>query len=58
MAMFLAQLMHESEGLTKKMEIRCGKSCTATGACLNDYKSSLGFKGKHYCGRGYIQLVV
>ena len=57
LAMFLAHILQESGGLKFKIEKRCGKHCTATGACLKDYKTPEDAPGKHYCGRGYIQLV-
>ena len=57
MAMFLTHMLQESGGLQFKIEKRCGSHCTATKACLKDYKTGQDIPGKHYCGRGYIQLV-
>ncbi|KAJ1661116.1 hypothetical protein IWQ61_000052 [Dispira simplex] len=48
-AMFLANLIHESMGLREKAEIRC-----RTTGCPGEYGS--GTTGPKYYGRGYIQL--
>lgn len=48
-AMFLAQIMWESAGLTKKIEDDCQSKC-------GDYASAGDPPGSCYCGRGYIQL--
>ncbi|OMH82721.1 Chitinase 4 [Zancudomyces culisetae] len=50
-AMFLAQIMHESDGLKAKSEYRC-----ATEDCTADYAAPGDYPGKAYYGRGYIQL--
>lgn len=50
-AMFLAQLIHESIGLTAKSELRC-----AGNGCPGEYSSAGDPPDKHYYGRGYIQL--
>ena len=51
-SMFLAQLIHESAGLSAIEEIRCldGKTC------IGEYKDDIGLPGKEYHGRGFIQL--
>ena len=54
LAMFLAQIIHESGGLQFKMEQRCGSGCKN---CPWDYVDPKDYPGQHYCGRGYIQLV-
>ncbi|KAJ1958232.1 hypothetical protein IWQ62_004933 [Dispira parvispora] len=48
-AMFLANIMHESMGLREKSEIRCRNT-----GCPGEYGS--GPTGPFYYGRGYIQL--
>ena len=50
-AMFLAQIMHESGGLKFKEEIRCMHS-----GCPGEYETGEGVPGKRYFGRGYMQL--
>lgn len=50
-AMFLAQLLHESGGLRYKIEERCINS-----HCPGEYVSPGDKPNKHYYGRGYIQL--
>ena len=50
-AMFLAQIMHESGGLKFKEEIRCMHN-----GCPGEYETGEGVPGKRYFGRGYIQL--
>ena len=50
-AMFLAQILHESGGLTVKAEERCLKN-----GCRGDYETKEDFPKKRYYGRGYIQL--
>jgi len=51
LAMFLAQILHESGGLIYKSEIRCqGNNCPG------DYRSPGDAPNKFYFGRGYIQL--
>lgn len=50
-AMFLAQLQHESGGLKHKIEERCINS-----QCPGEYVSPGDDPTKHYYGRGYIQL--
>lgn len=55
LAMFLAQVMHESNGLTEKVERRCATNPTV--ACANDYIfPELDVPHQQYFGRGYIQL--
>ncbi|KAJ1655754.1 hypothetical protein IWQ61_004554 [Dispira simplex] len=49
-AMFLANVLHESGGLQYKAEIRC----QGNGGCPGEYGSPPG--GPMYYGRGYIQL--
>jgi predicted chitinase len=51
LAMFLAQILHESGGLTKISEIRCQGN-----NCVDDYRSPGDHSNKFYFGRGYIQL--
>ena len=53
LAMFLAQIMWESDGLRAKREYYCYP--TFNSGC--EYSSGIGFPGAHYFGRGYIQLV-
>jgi len=53
-AMFLANILQESAGLTRIIEDRCGKGCFK---CPADYKDRGDSAGVRYCGRGYIQLV-
>ena len=55
MAMFLAQIMHESGGLAVKIESMCGSGCFK---CPGQYVTQDDYPGKRYCGRGYIQLVI
>ena len=51
-AMFLAQILHESGGLKYTAEIKCKDT-----GCPGDYPlTGIGKPGKHYFGRGYIQL--
>jgi chitinase len=51
LAMFLAEIIWESQGLVKKSEIKCqGNNCAA------DYRSDGDDPNKFYYGRGYIQL--
>ena len=50
-AMFLAQILHESGGLTVKAEERCLKD-----GCRGDYETKDDYPKKRYYGRGYIQL--
>ena len=51
-AMFLGEILHESMGLTKTLEVGCeNNSCTQ----YND-TPGVDVPGKTYCGRGYIQL--
>lgn len=51
LAMFLAQIIHESGGLKHKVEA----ACRDTG-CPGQYKTQGDVPGKNYYGRGYIQL--
>jgi predicted chitinase len=56
-AMFLAQVWHESGALQYKEEIACSGSEAKAAACDANYPiKGNGVKGKHYYGRGYIQL--
>lgn len=50
-AMFLAQILWESDGLRAKSEIRC-----AGNQCVGEYRSPGDPENKFYYGRGYIQL--
>jgi chitinase len=50
LAMFLAQVLHESNGLQNLEEVRCMNH-----GCLGEYDSSR-FGGHQYYGRGYMQL--
>ena len=51
-AMALAQIMHESKGLTKKEEERCAQT-----KCAGEYTNEgCEVPGQYYFGRGYIQL--
>ncbi|PVV01530.1 hypothetical protein BB560_004045 [Smittium megazygosporum] len=50
-AMFLAQILWESDGLRAKEEYYC-----QTNDCSTAYSSALDLPGKVYSGRGYIQL--
>ncbi|RVD93253.1 endochitinase [Tubulinosema ratisbonensis] len=50
-AMFLAQIIHESAGLTAIEEQAC-----LNGGCQGQYGSDQGEPGKSYHGRGFIQL--
>lgn len=54
LAMFLAQIIHESGGLVFKIEQACGSGCVN---CPGQYITNDDYPGKRYCGRGYIQLV-
>lgn len=51
LAMFLAEILHESGGLRYKKEL----ACEHTG-CPGSYVAGGEPAGKHYYGRGYIQL--
>ena len=55
LAMFLAQVMHQSNGLTSKIEEKCGSGCLN---CKMDYTYPADQPNKLYCGRGYTQLVI
>lgn len=50
LAMFIAQLMHESGGLQKRVET----ACAGPHGCPNMYDGIV--NGRQYFGRGYIQL--
>jgi len=50
LAMFLAQILWESDGLKAVREYAC------LSGCPNEYKTSDDVPGKSYYGRGYIQL--
>ena len=50
-AMFLAQLLHESGGLTVKAEEKCLKD-----SCRKEYRRKRDPSNKFYFGRGYLQL--
>ncbi|CAL8128783.1 unnamed protein product [Orchesella dallaii] len=51
-AMALAQMIHESEGLQAKRELRCVQT-----QCFNEYRDARCDRpGTYYFGRGYIQL--
>ena len=50
-AMFLAQLLHESGGLTVKAEEKCLKN-----SCRKEYRRKRDPPNKFYFGRGYLQL--
>ncbi|KAJ1680405.1 hypothetical protein EV182_000060 [Spiromyces aspiralis] len=50
-AMFLAEILWESDGLTAVKEIACENT-----GCPGQYGSSSDASGKSYYGRGYIQL--
>ncbi|PVU96442.1 hypothetical protein BB561_001178 [Smittium simulii] len=50
-AMFLSEILWESDGLKAKEEYACMQR-----DCSKDYGSKLDFPGKVYSGRGYIQL--
>ncbi|RNA42025.1 chitinase 4-like [Brachionus plicatilis] len=52
LAMFLAQILWESDGLQAKIEY----ACSGPSGCPYSYKSSSDEPGKQYFGRGYIQL--
>ena len=54
-AMFLANIIHETGGLQKIIEEICGSGCAK---CLNAYTTGDDHVGSHYCGRGYLQLVI
>nr|ALV66657.1 putative endochitinase [Muscidifurax raptorellus] len=51
LAMFLAQLIHESGGFQFREEIACRET-----HCPGQYVDNVGLPGKHYYGRGFIQL--
>lgn len=51
--MYLTQILWESDGLRAKEEY----ACIATG-CPGQYTTGIGYPGKNYYGRGYIQLVI
>ncbi len=51
LAMFLAEILHESGGLIYKREIRCIKD-----GCPNDYRIPGDDTNSFYYGRGFIQL--
>lgn len=51
LAMFLAEIVHESGGLYYKREIICQKD-----GCPNSYRSAGDPPGIYYYGRGFIQL--
>ncbi len=51
LAMFLANILHESGGLRYKREIRCEGN-----GCPGDYRSDGDAPGVYYFGRGFIQL--
>jgi chitinase len=51
LAMFLAEILHESGGLIYKREIRC-----INDGCPNDYRSPGDDPNIFYYGRGFIQL--
>lgn len=52
LAMFLATVLWESDGLTALREYQCYPKLNAN--C--SYSTGLGYKGRNYYGRGYIQL--
>lgn len=52
LAMFLAQILWESDGLQSKIEY----ACSGPDGCPYSYKSMTDEPGKQYFGRGYIQL--
>jgi hypothetical protein len=54
LAMFLAQILWESDGLRAMREYLCYPTLSST-SCA--YSSGIGFPGQNYFGRGYIQLV-
>ncbi|RWS11900.1 hypothetical protein B4U79_02455, partial [Dinothrombium tinctorium] len=51
LAMFLAQILHESGGLIYKKEIACART-----GCPGVYDNGVGYPRRNYYGRGYIQL--
>nr|ALV66643.1 putative endochitinase 1 [Melittobia sp. EOM-2016] len=51
LAMFLAQLIHESGGFQFREEIACKNT-----KCPGQYVDKVGLPGKYYYGRGFIQL--
>ncbi len=53
LAMFLSQIMWESDGLRAMREYYCYP--TFNSGCA--YSTGIGFPGQNYFGRGYIQLV-
>ena len=54
LAMFLAHVFFQSNGLTNKVETQCGSGCRN---CHAMYTYPADFPGKYYCGRGFLQLV-
>lgn len=52
-AMFLAQIMHESGGLSQLVEKGCNED---PAKCGKNYDDGKGKPGKYYFGRGFIQL--
>lgn len=52
LAMFLAQILWESDGLKAKVEY----ACSGPNGCPYSYKSASDEPGRQYYGRGYIQL--
>ena len=51
-AMFLAQIIHESGGLSVIEEMKCAEG----NACASEYRDDVGLPDKDYHGRGFIQL--
>ena len=51
LAMFVAQIIHESAGLTQKIEAACFES-----GCPGHYETPSDVPGKRYYGRGYMHL--
>jgi len=51
LAMFLVQVLWESDGLRAKLEYKCKAD-----GCPKEYRHKLDRPGKKYFGRGYIQL--
>ena len=54
-AMFLANIVQESAGLSRIIEDACGAGCV--NCPLPAYTDSRDYAGVRYCGRGYMQLV-
>lgn len=54
LAMFLAQILWESDGLKATREYYCYP--TFNSGC--EYSTGIGYPGQNYYGRGYIQLVI